>query len=120
MEQAIAMSKSASGWAARELFGPHIDVILKTIAHAFDCCVGELKGKERTARIVTPRLVAYYLMRRLTGLSYPELGRIFDRDHTTIMNGCKRIEHRLMTEVALTQIVMKLAIELEPTEVAAE
>jgi hypothetical protein len=38
-----------------------------------------------------------YLMRRQTTLSLSEIGRFFDRDHTTVIHACSKIE-RLMAE----------------------
>jgi len=37
-----------------------------------------------------------YVTRDLTQLSYPEIGRAFgDRDHTTVMHACRKIEDRM-------------------------
>lgn len=39
------------------------------------------------ARYAKARQAAYWCCRQLTGYSYPELGRLFGRDHTTVMHG---------------------------------
>ena len=36
-----------------------------------------------------------YLIRTMTNLSLPEIGREFDRDHTTVMHGLKKVEQAL-------------------------
>ncbi len=38
------------------------------------------------------RQIAIYLIRKLTNLSLPEIGREFGRDHTTILHACNKIE----------------------------
>ena len=45
----------------------------------------------RTGDAAEARHVAYWLLRD-GGRSYPEVGRLADRDHTTVMHGCKRVE----------------------------
>lgn len=41
------------------------------------------------------RQVAMYLIRTMTNLSLPEIGREFARDHTTVMHGLKKVEQSL-------------------------
>lgn len=49
-------------------------------------------GSRRDWRGITgPRQVAMYLARTLGGRSYPEIGRWFNRDHTTAMHAYRRI-----------------------------
>lgn len=53
----------------------------------------ELEGRDRDARIVRIRNVAMYLARKLTGRSLAQIARAFgNRDHTTVLNGIRRIE----------------------------
>lgn len=51
----------------------------------------ELKQHTRSRRIVRPRQIAMYLAREMTNLSYPRIGRYFDRDHTTALHANRRI-----------------------------
>ena len=41
-----------------------------------------------------------YLIRTMTNLSLPEIGREFDRDHTTVMHGLKKVEQTLQNSVS--------------------
>lgn len=49
-------------------------------------------GKRRSRRVIVARMSAIYVIRQSTDLSYPEIGRIFNRDHTTVMHSVKRVE----------------------------
>lgn len=40
------------------------------------------------------RHIAMYLSIKLLGMSYPEVGRLFSRDHTTVLRACKKVEKR--------------------------
>jgi chromosomal replication initiator protein len=67
--------------------------ILKTVASHYGLRVSDLKAKTNAKPISFPRQVAMYLCRRLTGLSYPEIGRLFnDKHHSTVMHSVEKIE----------------------------
>jgi chromosomal replication initiator protein len=68
------------------------DFILQHVSQFFGVSLDEIRGHSRGRLIAYPRQVAMYLTRIHTGLSYPEIGRIFGKDHTTIINAFQRIE----------------------------
>lgn len=51
-------------------------------------------SKMRTQRIVEARNAIMYWSARLTVFSYLEIGRLMDKDHTTVMTACKRHPER--------------------------
>ena len=70
----------------------NIDNIQKTVAEYFKIRVADLSSKNRKQSITRPRQMAMTLARELTSHSYPEIGDAFGgRDHTTVINACKRI-----------------------------
>jgi chromosomal replication initiator protein len=70
----------------------NIDNIQKTVAEYFKIRVADLSSKNRKQSITRPRQIAMSLARELTSHSFPEIGDAFGgRDHTTVMNACKRI-----------------------------
>lgn len=70
----------------------NIDNIQKTVAEYFKIRVSDLSSKNRKQTITRPRQIAMCLARELTSHSFPEIGGAFGgRDHTTVMNACKRI-----------------------------
>jgi hypothetical protein len=56
-----------------------------------------------------PRQVGYWLARHTTSASLPEIGRAFDRDHSTVMHGIKQVEARMAADPALAARVRNLA-----------
>lgn len=52
-------------------------------------------GRARSKTIAEARAVAMWAARLRLGWSYPELGRAFDRDHTTILSACDTVAIRL-------------------------
>ena len=67
--------------------------ILATTATIFGFTVEDLKGVSRKRPLVVARQVAMYVVRELTDLSYPAIGKAFgDKDHTTVMHSVEKIE----------------------------
>jgi chromosomal replication initiator protein len=69
----------------------------------------QLKGKRRTNSVALPRQMAMYLMRRQTTLSLSEIGRFFDRDHTTVIHACEKIERLRGADRTMRDTVERLA-----------
>ena len=68
------------------------ELILQETAEHFGLSREDLVGKSRSRPLTTARHVAMYLARECTGLSLIKIGELFDRDHTTVMHGIKKIE----------------------------
>ena len=71
---------------------PTIAAIQGSVADAFGITVSEMLSRRRRREIVRPRMAAMYLAVDLTPASLPQIGRTFDRDHTTVMHACSVIE----------------------------
>ena len=83
------------------------------VAKYYDVTVADIERQSRCRGISTPRHVAYYLVRRLTKLSYPQIGRFFgDRDHTTILSGVKRIAHNKPNDYILAAQIEKIIAKM--------
>ena len=78
---------------------------------AFVGCTPELlRSDTRKLPIVRVRSVGVYLCRRYTQASSSEIGRVFNKDHSTVLHAVKRIEEQMQdgdTEI----IEMVLALE---------
>jgi chromosomal replication initiator protein len=65
--------------------------ILTAVSRYYGVKLDELKGKARHKQIVVPRHIAMYLLCEDAGLSSPEVGRLLNRDHTTVLHGLKLV-----------------------------
>ena len=54
-----------------------------------------LRGTLKKKNIAEARQIAMYLIRNLTNLSLPDIGKEFDRDHTTVLYAIRRVEKAL-------------------------
>lgn len=89
-----------------------VDKILEKIAKKYGITVEEIKGRKRTNDIANPRHIAIYLIRKMTEISLPAIGRIFGRDHTTIMSSLKTAETMIKTnsllELEISDIIKEI------------
>ena len=82
----------------------NIDNIQKTVAEYFKIRVSDLLSKNRKQSITRPRQIAMALARELTRHSLPEIGDNFGgRDHTTVINACKRIQELRSSNVKVSE-----------------
>jgi chromosomal replication initiator protein len=71
-----------------------VEDIQRVVCHHFRLSSAELVSKDRHKSVAFARHVAMYLCRQRLKCSFPELGRAFgNRDHTTVMNAVRRVEH---------------------------
>jgi chromosomal replication initiation ATPase DnaA len=54
--------------------------------------VAEVMGRSRYKNVCSARKEVYAMLRD-ESLSYPVIGRMFGRDHTTVVDGVRRYEH---------------------------
>ena len=74
------------------------ELIIQTVAEHFGITMGDIAGTKRNSEIVVPRQIAMYLCRKMTDASLKNIGNLLvKRDHTTIINGEKKIEAELKT-----------------------
>lgn len=62
--------------------------IVEQVARRHAIGILELMGSDRSRRLVRPRWHAYSALRE-AGFSYPVIGKIMNRDHSTVMHGVR-------------------------------
>ncbi|MBQ9980336.1 MAG: chromosomal replication initiator protein DnaA [Oscillospiraceae bacterium] len=67
-------------------------LIIEEVARFFSIEKEDILSKRKTSEVANARQYAMYLMRKLTNMSFGEIGRLFDRDHTTVMHATEKIE----------------------------
>lgn len=68
------------------------DKIVSKVAAKYGVEAGDIYSKKKINEISKPRHICIYLLRKITDLSYPSIGKLLNRDHSTIMNSYKLIE----------------------------
>lgn len=69
-----------------------LQLIQEEVSAFFELSVEDLCSPSRSRQLVTARQIAMYLVRELTDLSLPRIGKAFGgRDHTTVMHATSKI-----------------------------
>lgn len=76
-------------------------------------------GQSRKHEYLVPRQVAIFLIYRFVPISYVRLSTFFDnRDHTTLMNACQKIEKTRNTNADIRQAIGVLERQINAQPVA--
>ncbi len=84
------------------------DRIIDKVARYYSVKPEFLLSKKRDAIYSQPRHVAVYLIRTHTNMSFPAIGKVFQRDHTTMMNSFEKITEELKNNPAMEVTVKEL------------
>lgn len=66
--------------------------VIRFIAQHYGVRVADVKGRSNRRSIALPRQVAMFLIRDILELSFPEIGRIFSRHHSTVMYAVDNVQ----------------------------
>lgn len=77
------------------------EIIVGVVAKAEHVEPNDLLADDRgQAKVANARHLAMWLLHSTSPLSYPEIGRLFGRHHTAIMNGVQNVERRRADDAA--------------------
>jgi len=82
--------------------------ILQAVAKAYNISVDDLRGRGRTKNMAEARQLVAYFLRKINDLSYPAIGRIMERDHTTAIHSYNKISHDVETKPKFRALVDQL------------
>ena len=96
---------------------PSVALIQMAVAKYFSVGVTDLLSRRRHKDIIVPRHIAFYLCRKLTLLSLPDIARRFGgRDHTTAMHAVAKITHLLERDPGVAAAIEAIRKELRASE----
>jgi chromosomal replication initiator protein len=90
-----------------------VDRIVQSVAGHFRVAAKDVRSRSRRRGFVMPRHVSMYLARKLTPLSYQQIGAYFGGcDHATVLHACRKMEHTLDRDPELGGAVRQLHDDL--------
>lgn len=69
--------------------------LIEYAARVTGVCARDIVGRDRSARTVAARQIAFWICRRSGVYSYPAIGRAFGRDHTCALRGARKADAML-------------------------
>lgn len=89
------------------------DLVLKLTAKLFQLSVKDLRGSARTSNCCRARALAMWVCRQYLKISYQQIGSLFgNRDHSTVLSSCKKMEALLPNDVFLQATLQQLLSRL--------
>ena len=79
-----------------------IDKIQQKVAEYYKITKTELLSDKRDRKYSLPRQIAFYLSKKITQKSYPEIAREFNnKNHATVIFACNKIEKELQSNIEM-------------------
>ena len=69
--------------------------ILTFVSQKYGIPTEDIIGKRKTDAIASARQVAIYLLRELTDMSFANIGKVFNRDHSTVVASVNKVKDRM-------------------------
>jgi len=80
--------------------------IVSVITKHFSIKKRDLLGNSRARIVAVPRQILMYILRTELNLPLQEIGRIVERDHTTVMHAVDKITHLASSNVQIRQDIL--------------
>ena len=88
--------------------------IVKTVCAYYTVKPNAIRGKGRAQKVVFPRQVAMYLLKKFTKLSLQEIGSALGgRDHSTVLHSLSKIERMVLEDVRVQHELEALQKQIE-------
>lgn len=92
VEKALVQEIVAAVAGATRVLTPA--VISEFVGGQFKVSVKEMQSRSRKRKLTFPRQVAMYLSRKHTNESLADIGKIFNRDHSTVLHSIKAVSEK--------------------------
>jgi len=81
---------------------PTPSLVISQVCKFYDIDEAVLRGTLKKKNVAEARQMAMYLVRNLTNLSLPDIGKEFGRDHSTVLYAIRRVETALKAKDQIT------------------
>ena len=89
-----------------------IDKIFSAVCHKYNVDRADLTGSKRQKEIVTPRHIAIYLIRNITEQSFPNIGKIFNKDASTVITSFSKIQKMMDQDTDFSNQIQDMEKEI--------
>jgi chromosomal replication initiator protein len=86
--------------------------VVAVVADYYNLTSTQLTGRNRNSQIAMARHIAMYLVRELMDLPFARVGKVFGRDHTTVISAVDKVEKLLKTDQELLKALDDLKTRL--------
>ncbi len=94
----------------------NVNVIKKIVGKHFNIKMEDFNSKRKTQSVAWPRQIAMFLTTELTDLSLPEIGREFNRDHSTVVHARDVVKEKIETDPFFTAEINQIIAEVKAVD----
>jgi chromosomal replication initiator protein len=84
------------------------DAIAGAVCDHFSLRPNDLRSKRRSKNVSVPRQLAMYLCRQMMSASFPQIGQMFGRDHSTVIHATTVTRRRIKDDPAFHAMVERI------------
>lgn len=93
-----------------------VNTIKKIVGKHFNIRMEDFNAKRKTQSIAWPRQIAMFLTTELTDLSLPEIGREFNRDHSTVVHARDLVKEKVATDPFFTAEINQIIADIKSVD----
>jgi chromosomal replication initiator protein len=102
--------KSYGTFEDRQLAKHQVERLQRVVAGHFGIPVETMTGTRGSPEVAEKRQVAMYLAREVILCSYPDIGKCFKRDHSTVMHACNSVRQNPELASLATYLRERIAV----------
>ena len=89
-----------------------VEKVFSAVYKRYNIKKDDILSSKRTKDIANARHITVYVIRTATDMSLPNIGRIIDRDHSTVMSSIETVERRMAQDPVFRAEVDELVKEV--------
>ena len=94
----------------------NVNSIKKIVGKHFNIKMEDFNSKRKTQSVAWPRQIAMFLTTEVTDLSLPEIGREFNRDHSTVVHARDIVKERINTDPFFTAEINQIILDIKTVD----
>lgn len=94
----------------------NVNSIKKIVGKRFSIKMEDFNSKRKTQSIAWPRQIAMYLTTELTDMSLPEIGREFNRDHSTVVHARDVVKEKVDADPFFAAEINQLILDIKAVD----
>lgn len=113
-------TKELAEYALRDVCSPNKkkiitpEFIIEVVAENFNFSTADILSKRRDKPLAVARQIAMYLSNKYTDYSVTDIGKIFEKDHSTVIHNVSKIENDIKNDKDIAEAVQVLVNKINP------
>lgn len=112
----IAKELLADSLTNEEKFSVNVSTIKKIVGKHYNVKMEDFNSKRKTQSVAWPRQIAMFLTTEMTDLSLPEIGREFNRDHSTVVHARDLVKDKITTDPFFSAEINQIIADIKAVD----